>query len=186
MSVDQLKTRILEDAKGEAQRIEAELRTKKHEQEKRIETSARQIEEAILDRARTEAKSKFQQLKQTNDLNAKARVLLVKQTALDELALQFQQQLLDLENKEAKTIIDQLMATIPAKSQGQVIAGAVQADAVKQASSKYKFTISQETIAGEGGFIFRGSRHEYNFLTSHLVKQVFIRHRAKLAQALFG
>lgn len=186
MSVDQLKIRILEDAKQEAQHIEAELRTQKREQEKRIEASARQIEEAILDKARAEAKSKSQQIKQANDLNAKAHVLLTKQTALDELAGDFQKKLLGLEGREIKTIIEVFMATIPGSTQGEVIAGALQADVVKQAAKKYKLAISHETVAGEGGFLFRGHRHEYNFLTSHLVRQLFTRHRAKLAQALFS
>ena len=186
MSVDRLKTRILEDAKGEAQRIEAELLTQKKAQEKRIEASARAIEEAILDRARAEAKSQAQQLKQASDLNAKAHVLLTKQAALNELAGDFQKKLLTLGGKEIKTVIELFMAAIPANTQGQVIAGALQADTVKQAAKKYKLDVRDETIEGEGGFLFRGSRYEYNFLTSHLVKQVFTRHRAKLAQALFS
>lgn len=186
MSIDHLKKRILEDAQAQARRIETDMAAQKQEHEQRIAAAARAIEQGIIDRATAEAKSKSQQLTQASDLAAKAHVLSIKQAALDALGETFTKHLNSQANNEAQRMIEKLMTNIPPKSKGEIIAGALMMEIVKSVAKKKSFTVSSQTIPNEGGFIFRGERQEYNCLTSHLVKELMVRHRAKFAQTLFS
>lgn len=186
MSFDKLKEQILHQASERAQRIEDEFKAKKTEQEKRIQAAARALEQALIDRATAQAESQARQIKQASDLAGRAHVLSAKQRALGELAEKFTQQLLAWPADETRAMIEKLMASIPDQAAGEIIPGALQADVVKKVGQKYSFVVSDHVIPNEGGFIWRGARHEYNFLTSHLVQQLFSRQRARLARVLFS
>lgn len=186
MSFDTLQSAILGEAKAEASRISEDLEKQRKDHETRIKNLAAMIEEKIITQANKEAEQKERRLQQEAEFIGRSHVLRAKQQELDTTREAFLQELLKLPEEQAEHFITALFTVVPKNLKGEVIAGEHHAALVKKVAKKHGVTVASDTLHGRGGFIVRTSESEINLTTDHLVKQLFARHRAELAKALFS
>lgn len=185
MSFANLQQAVLQEATAKAVAVQARLDGQLATQESRLKKEVTAIEREILEQARADADNQAQQLRQGAVLAARAEVLLAKQAELTAVRAEFLRQLLALDAAQTARLIDRLLALVTEKN-GECTAGEHHFAAVKKAAAKKGFTVTDETIPGEGGFIFRSPRMEMNLTLGQLVDQVLIKHRAAIAETLLG
>lgn len=183
MSFNRLQTRILDEARAQADSIAASFSTRKEQRQQEITAKIQALQENSTDAAKAAAVQQAQSIIQTTKLQSRAAILIAKQKELDSLEHKLREHLLALTPEETRKLLRSLLAHLPEGSQGEILAGDQHAKILASLSSTRK--IAKETLPQEGGFIYRGGQIELNLTISHLTRQLCLRHRAQLARLLW-
>ena len=181
MSYETLKRALLQEAQNQADAISEDFAAKAAKEQQRIQDHAQATEETRIAQATAEGAAMASRLHQEHQLTAKANVLIAKQAELEITQEQVVSTILAWDKAATKTLLSDLLKHVP--KDAKIIAGDLHHSALKAAGAT---NIADETIANEGGFIARSSTQESNLLISHLVAQLFVRHRAAIAQQLLS
>ena len=181
MSFETLKKAILTEASQQVAAVEDRFAEQIAQKEGRIKERAKSQEEEIIRQAESEGETESRRLHQEHQLAAKANVLEAKQEELNTTRDEAIKQLLAQDAAATKELLESLLKFAPADA--TLIPGSEHADALKQVAKQA--TVAEETVANDGGFIARSAKEEVNLTIRHLVQQLFIRHRADIAQKLF-
>ncbi len=185
MSFDKLQKAILTEAADEAAIVQERYKKLAQREKERITAQARDVEESILEEAKLAAEREASRLRQEHILTSKATVLAAKQDALNELEETLVHKL-HQDQDMTSTLIRQLLAQLPSKA-GTIVPGELHRDAIAKALQKNsKYKLSAEIIPNDGGLIYKNELTEINLSIRAIVRQVFTRHRAELAAALFA
>ncbi len=186
MSFAGLESAILEEAKQRVDSIRDQYEKQYRKEEQRVTAEARELEENIISQAQEKARMEAQRLHQTTQLKAKADILKAKQEELLKTQEEVTRKILAWDAHQTGRLMGALMELMPTDDGGIITAGESQAEIVEQAAQEKGLKVLKKKISGEGGFIFRGQRTEFNLTISHLVDQLFIAHRTSIAQFLFS
>lgn len=184
MSFETLKAAILKEATANAAATHARFAKQLSREEQRLKAEVRQIEEDIITQAEKKAEREVKRIHQEHQLQAKARVLEAKQEELLRTRDLVAQEILGWSDADTKQLLKSLLALAP--NDGVVIAGSGHRDLLKELLKGTKLTLSDDTVADDGGCIVRSRETEINLTIRQLVAQLFTRHRAELAGRLFS
>lgn len=179
MSYETLKQALLQEAQNQADAISEDFAAKAAKEQQRIQDRAQATEETLIAQATAEGAAIASRLHQEHQLTAKANILIAKQTELETTQAQVISTILAWDKAATKALLSDLLKHAP--KDAEIIAGQLHHSVLKAARAT---NIADETIANEGGFIARSPHEESNLLISHLVAQLFVRHRAAIAQQL--
>jgi vacuolar-type H+-ATPase subunit E/Vma4 len=185
MTLNNLKHAILQEADEQARSTRATYAQEAEGEQQRLMTRVRELEEQVLAAAETTAQLEAAKIHQSARLAARAQILAHKQAALETLADALITRVLTNE-PAAKAFLESLFTRLTPEPTGEIVAGAKHAPLVAKLAKKHGFKLSRDQRENDGGFVYRTSDQEINFLLRHLGHQVFTRHRATLALKLFG
>lgn len=185
MSFEQLQQAILNEAKQQINQINNRYEKEFTSEEERIKNSAESIEEQIIAKAEQEGQMEAQRLHQSAQLNARAEILLAKQSELDKILKSANKAIIEWDKKQVETLIAALFKLVHEK-EGRVVAGAAHEEIVRKLSKEKGLPVNKKVIQNEGGFIFKGDKTELNATIGHLLKQLFERERSEIAKVLFS
>jgi len=180
MSYEALKEALLAEAATQADQIAHEYKDKLTAEQARITKRAQALEEEVINQAEAQATTEASRLHQEHQLTAKANVLVAKQEELDATRDTVIAAILAWDEARTQELLTALLTLTP--KDAEITAGATHATALKKAGAK---KLTSEEIADEGGFVARGAESEINLTISHLVDQLFARHRSEIAGQLF-
>ncbi len=183
MSFDHLQARILDEARAQAKHLADTFTAQKTSREEASNRKIRAIEEKIIEQARHQADQQARYIRQTIKLKSRADILMAKQARLNLLESKFRDRLVALPLTDTKALLGRLLALIPSEGTGEIIVGDRHVQELRALTSAY--TIVDETLPQEGGFVYRDRHLELNLTISNIVRQLFRQHRAKLARQLF-
>ena len=152
-------------------------------EEARIKANARVLDEEIISAAEVEGTRAAKTLHQEHQLGAKAEVLEAKQAELAATKAALIKHINDWDDTEAEQLLKGLLKLLPGEA-GTITAGEHHRDLLTKLV-KEPHQLNKTTVPG-GGFIFRTHNSEINLTIEHLVQQLFVRHRAAIAQTLFS
>jgi len=186
MSFAELQQAIFDEASTEADQVRARYEAQLAKEETRIKEEAQRVEDTIISAAKTEAEQQARRLHQVAQLDAKAKILMAKQEELEETKRLVVAAVLVWNKEQAESLIESLLKLVPAGA-GELQVGEVHEDIVnKLVDERGDVKVSDRVLPKEGGFIFKGEDMELNVTVDRLVEQLFLKHRAKLAETLFG
>jgi len=184
MSFEQLQQAILDEAKKQIGEINNRYDKEMSAEEDRIKTKAKELEEQIISQAEKDGQMEAQRLHQSAQLEARAQVLSVKQAELDQVLLEAKKVVLGWDKEQTRRLNKSLFELVPEKS-GKIVPGAEHEDVVTELARQKGFTVSKKKLAGEGGFVFKGTKTELNATVGYLLKQLFEQERTQVAKVLF-
>ena len=184
MSFAALQQALFTEGKKQVAVVRSKYQKQIAQEEERISRQARELEEAIIERANETGKLKARRIHQVAQLKAKADILTTKQDVLLKARDRVTQSVLAWDEAKARRLIETLLGLVSEES-GTIAAGQVHENLVRQLAEKRGLQVAQETLEGEGGFIFRSKRSELKVTVSHLVELLFKQTRAEMAQILF-
>ena len=154
------------------------------EEEDRIKLQARQTEEVVIADAESRAKQEAKRLHQAAQLKARADILQAKQEELDAVLQDSIEEVLNWNETDTRKLLEALFGLVPG-TEGVVAAGDKHEKLVREMAKKEGLTVSDQTIAGTGGFLYSGSSTEINLTVHYIVAQSFSRGRSGIARILF-
>lgn len=184
MSFEQLKEAILAEAQAKVQEIEQRYGAQRRSEESRIAGEARKAEEDIIAAAGVRGDREAARAQQERQLAAKSAVLAAKQAELETAQKLAADKLLSQDEDSASRMLKSLLSHLP-EEEGQIIPGEVYREELG-AMLPANLKLAEESIPGDGGFIYRSKQTEINLSLRHLMAQVFERHKAQLAKTLFS
>lgn len=185
MSLEGLKQAIHQEVEQRTKAIEHRYETLMAQEQERLKNKAKQLEGEIIEQAQRQGQAELARAQQAARLAARADVLRVKQAELDRLKQAMVAQILAWPPAELHEFLASLLKPLLSQK-GEVVAGEKHHRALHALSQQLNFTLSQQTIPAEGGFIYRTAYQEINLTIRQLVNFLFERHRAKMAQELFS
>lgn len=184
MSFTALKEKILAEASAKLEVQRREFSQEFVDEETRIKKQARLVEEDVIAQAQVKAQQEAKRLRQAAQLKARADILRAKQEQLDVVLEDTVKQVLDWDEDATQNLLEALFEFIP-DAKGSIMPGSLHEAKVREIARKRKISVSDDAIPDEGGFVYQGEDAELNLTIHHLVKQVFARNRAAIAQTLF-
>jgi vacuolar-type H+-ATPase subunit E/Vma4 len=185
VSLERLKQEIIGEADQRANDLSGKYKNQLQAEQSRIQQQASLVEESIIQAAQQQGDQEASRLRQTRQLEAKAKVLAAKQAELNYIRVTLINEILHWDTKKTKELLTSLLKDLP-KEQGQIKAGEKHAESLKKMLTNSKIKLNKSSIKDDGGFIFTTKDMEINFTVRELVNQLFERHKAEIARSLFS
>lgn len=185
MTWEDLQENILATAHEQAVAITADFAARIAVEEKRIQQRASDIEETIMTSAQQEGTQEAQRLHQDHHLNAKAHVLEAKQAELNTTAQETVKAILAWDTATTRGFLEALVNSLPDKK-GEIIPGSHHRKLLTTIIKGTAFSLSNDSVENDGGFIWRGTQAEVDATIRRLVATLFERHRTDIARRLLA
>lgn len=182
MSFTRLQDAILEEARQQASAVEQKYADLYDKEEQHVIERAQAVEAEIIEAAEAEGVARARKLHQESELAARSAVLTAKQEELVATREAFVKDVIDSADDQ---LIASLMALVPS-DKGEIVPGEAHKELVAKAAAKAGHTVSDEVIADDGGFVYKGASTEMNLTIQHLAEALFARHRSRIASTLFA
>ena len=160
---DIIKT-ILGEAEKEADKVrkEGEVKVKGIEEEgrKKVEEADREINNNIS----KEAQKIIDRVKFESNIEERNRVVSIKQQIVDEVFSKAQDRIKDINDEEYVLLLKKLINNLPEVEAGEIVSITGKEELTKKAlqESGKNYSISNDSIEGVGGFLFKSDDIEVN------------------------
>lgn len=160
---DIIKT-ILDEAENDAAKIrrEGDVKVKEIEDEgrKKVEQEEASIEENIS----KEAQKIVDRVKFESNIEERNKIVSIKQEIVDEVFSKAQNKIKEINDEEYVSLLKKLINSLPEVEAGEIISVSGKEELTRRAlqESGKDYSISNDTIDGLGGFLFKSSDIEVN------------------------
>jgi V/A-type H+-transporting ATPase subunit E len=192
-AIDKIITQINEAAQQERTLL---IETKRHEIDQAFEEKKRKLEsdyQKEKKRQLEEIEKEHRQLRNKQKMQMKQEILNTKQAVLQRL---FTEAIVQLENQpkeEQLSLIKKMLQTLSIKGKVRLIAGQKTVDYLSPTLIEswnqelpFEILLDEQTVKKQAGFIIDDHGIQYNFLFSHLIKEVQATMSAEIAKELFS
>lgn len=192
-AIDKIITQINEAAQQERTLF---VETKRHEIDQAFEEKKQKLEsdyQKEKKRQLEEIEKEHRQLRNKQKMQMKQEILNTKQAVLQRLFTEATVQLENQAKEEQLSLIKKMLQTLSIKGKVRLIAGQKTVDyltptliASWNQELPFEISLDEQTVKKQAGVIIDDHGVQYNFLFSHLIKEVQATMSAEIAKELFS